>query len=432
MTEICPEDKNQVYVDKITNEVIVTSSGPQGIPGEYAAMGIQGKTGIQGLQGLQGPKGLPGDVAFAGAQGIQGIQGYGYQQLQGTQGLQGPAGSMQGIQGIQGIQGLNGVQGIQGTDGTQGTQGTTGNQGEVGVGLQGPAGPIGIQGIVGAQGTIGFSVQGIQGSSGIGTQGVQGTQGTRGGNLANYLSAYDTTDQTAIATNTGYAIQLNTIESYNNITVENNLSAKPTRIKFAEAGVYNIQYSIQWENSKTDFVNTNVWLTKNGSGYPDSNTMVTVDAKHSGVNGFATTAANYVINVNANDYVELYWSTEDVLAIISTIAASGPAPQSPGIIVTVTQAQYTAIGPQGLKGIQGVQGIQGFGYAQLQGIQGMNGNAGLQGTQGIQGISGAYGTIQTVTNSNDPGIQGTVLYDGSYIYVCTATNTWKRTTISSW
>ena len=30
------------------------------------------------------------------------------------------------------------------------------------------------------------------------------------------------------------------------------------------------------------------------------------------------------------------------------------------------------------------------------------------------------------------GIQGQIAQDGSYLYVCTATNTWKRVAIATW
>jgi len=35
-------------------------------------------------------------------------------------------------------------------------------------------------------------------------------------------------------------------------------------------------------------------------------------------------------------------------------------------------------------------------------------------------------------NSSANGIAGSIAYDSSYIYICTATNTWKRTAIASW
>lgn len=39
---------------------------------------------------------------------------------------------------------------------------------------------------------------------------------------------------------------------------------------------------------------------------------------------------------------------------------------------------------------------------------------------------------RTITNANDTGVQGEICWDSSYIYVCTATDTWKRVAIATW
>lgn len=43
-------------------------------------------------------------------------------------------------------------------------------------------------------------------------------------------------------------------------------------------------------------------------------------------------------------------------------------------------------------------------------------------------------TLSTTTPSSasDTGVAGTITWDASYIYVCTATDTWKRVAISTW
>lgn len=41
-------------------------------------------------------------------------------------------------------------------------------------------------------------------------------------------------------------------------------------------------------------------------------------------------------------------------------------------------------------------------------------------------------TSSTPANSSSNGLAGTIRYDSSYIYVCVANNTWKRSTLSSW
>ena len=41
-------------------------------------------------------------------------------------------------------------------------------------------------------------------------------------------------------------------------------------------------------------------------------------------------------------------------------------------------------------------------------------------------------TARTVTNSTDIGNQGDICWDSNYLYICVATNTWKRVALSSW
>lgn len=41
-------------------------------------------------------------------------------------------------------------------------------------------------------------------------------------------------------------------------------------------------------------------------------------------------------------------------------------------------------------------------------------------------------TSQTPASASATGTTGTIVWDSSYIYICTATNTWKRVAISSW
>jgi hypothetical protein len=41
-------------------------------------------------------------------------------------------------------------------------------------------------------------------------------------------------------------------------------------------------------------------------------------------------------------------------------------------------------------------------------------------------------TAKTPASATDTGVAGEICWDASYIYVCTATNTWKRTAIATW
>ena len=41
-------------------------------------------------------------------------------------------------------------------------------------------------------------------------------------------------------------------------------------------------------------------------------------------------------------------------------------------------------------------------------------------------------TNRTPSSATDTGIKGQIAWDSSYIYVCVATDVWKRTALSSW
>jgi hypothetical protein len=41
-------------------------------------------------------------------------------------------------------------------------------------------------------------------------------------------------------------------------------------------------------------------------------------------------------------------------------------------------------------------------------------------------------TAKTPASASDTGVAGEICWDANYVYVCTATNTWKRTAIATW
>lgn len=86
-------------------------------------------------------------------------------------------------------------------------------------------------------------------------------------------------------------------------------------------------------------------------------------------------------------------------------------------------------GPTGATGLRGLQGNIG-----PTGPRGFNGNDGDDGAIGPTGPTGPLSITgpSTVTNANDTGTVGTILWDANYIYVCTATDTWKRVAIATW
>ena len=69
-----------------------------------------------------------------------------------------------------------------------------------------------------------------------------------------------------------------------------------------------------------------------------SSGFISVPNKHGGVNGHCITAWNYLLDVAAGQYYELYWSTTDHTNVsMQYYPAGSPPPSTASVILTVTQ-----------------------------------------------------------------------------------------------
>lgn len=109
-------------------------------------------------------------------------------------------------------------------------------------------------------------------------------------------------------------------------------------ITFDYAGIYNIQFSLQFSNTDNNTIHeVDVWFRKNDIDIPNSNSRFSIPGKHSGLNGQLIAALNFVTDVAVDDVIEIVWHTSDSTVFIETIpAATSPIrPQTPSAIVTV-------------------------------------------------------------------------------------------------
>ena len=160
--------------------------------------------------------------------------------------------------------------------------------------------------------------------------------GIRGGDYLDfsYGSFYDITNQTAASTTAAYAITLDTTAASNGVSI-----ASSSQLTFAEAGLYNVQFSIQFTNSGANAHAASVWFRKNGTDIENSNSEFSIPAKHGATDGRLIAAINFFVEVAADDYLELMWATEDTGISITYLAAqSSPTrPATPSVILTVNR-----------------------------------------------------------------------------------------------
>jgi len=132
-------------------------------------------------------------------------------------------------------------------------------------------------------------------------------------------------DQTAIA-NTATLMTLNTTDFANEVSISS------SEITVVNAGIYNLQFSVQFQNTDTAFQDVYIWLRQNGVDIPGSTGFVSVPNRHAGTEGHTIIGWNYFLNMAAGDHIEIYWSVPNTAVSIQHIAASGsptkPATQS--------------------------------------------------------------------------------------------------------
>ena len=157
--------------------------------------------------------------------------------------------------------------------------------------------------------------------------------GRRGGQYLNnpYGAFQSNVDQTAAAINTAYAMTLGTTDYANGVSVASN-----SRITVAVTGIWNLQWSGQFENTDTQIHDVRVWLKINGTVVAGSTGYISVQNSHGGIHGHSIVGWNYFVQLDANDYVELWWETDSTSVSIQTYAAAGNYPSTASVIATMS------------------------------------------------------------------------------------------------
>ena len=139
-------------------------------------------------------------------------------------------------------------------------------------------------------------------------------------------------DQTTTA-NTATIMTFNVTDYSNDVSM-----VSSSKITVVNSGVYNLQWSGQFENVDTQLHDASVWIRVNGADVVGSNSLTSVPNKHGGVNGHTIAAWNYFVQLNAGDYVQLMWSTDDAQVSLQYYAAgtSPTRPTTASVIATLS------------------------------------------------------------------------------------------------
>jgi hypothetical protein len=154
-----------------------------------------------------------------------------------------------------------------------------------------------------------------------------------------YGSFYDTGSVLAASTTNIYSMSLSTTDISNGVFISAS-NGDNTRIKFTNAGTYNVQFSSQFSNTDNTTQDVVIWVKKNGTDIPDSSGVVGVPPFKAGSNGQVISGWNYFLNLSANDYIQMCWHVEQANVITLETIAAGTSPihpRTPSTILTATR-----------------------------------------------------------------------------------------------
>lgn len=143
---------------------------------------------------------------------------------------------------------------------------------------------------------------------------------------------HDTTTQTQVATNTAKAVTFNATDYSNGVA----LGTTTSQVITSKAGYYNFQFSAQLDKASGATASIWLWPKVNGTNITASASKVSIQ----GTTAENVPAWNFVLPMNANDYFELYWMTDDTNVQLKYEAGFGTAPNDvpaiPSVILTAT------------------------------------------------------------------------------------------------
>jgi hypothetical protein len=153
-----------------------------------------------------------------------------------------------------------------------------------------------------------------------------------------YGAWHDTTTQTAAA-NTPTLITMNSTDFTQTVTL-----VAGSKITAKYPGIYNVQFSIQLSNPNTSDDNVTIWYKQNGVDVVNSAGIATVNGKHGSTPGTTVFGWNEFFDLNANDYLQLYWTTDSGNTTLATYAA-GVSPTHPASPSVAVSAQFVSAQP---------------------------------------------------------------------------------------
>ena len=165
----------------------------------------------------------------------------------------------------------------------------------------------------------------------VSIDGVWTPLGLGGGtNSGSHGYFYSTVSQTASAVDTAYGITWNNTGANNNISINGSDS---TRIDFAKGGTFYLNFHATVSSSSASTKTVYFFPEVNGVIAPHSTIISTLHE-----NGQKKIVSrNALFTMNAGDYLQAMWATDDTTAWLENNTATAFAPSTPSVTLSIVE-----------------------------------------------------------------------------------------------
>ena len=147
-----------------------------------------------------------------------------------------------------------------------------------------------------------------------------------------YGAFQDDNDQIITSTTTAYPMTFGTTDFADGVSITSG-----SRITVDYSGLYNLQFSSQFNNTDSQIQDISIWFRKNGVNIAGSNSEFSIAEKHGTINGALIASLNFFVPLQKDEYVEIVWSASNTsVSMISLPTQSNPTrPTAPSVIATL-------------------------------------------------------------------------------------------------
>ena len=147
-------------------------------------------------------------------------------------------------------------------------------------------------------------------------------------------------DQTAAAIDVAYAITYTQSDFAGGVTLSSS-----SRLTVPSAGIYTTTYSIQLVNTTNAVQDVDIWIRKNGTDIPDTNSRFSLSPrKGAGNPSHLIATTSIMVELASNDYVQVMWHVTDTGVSIEHFPAvtysAGVTPAHPATPSAIVQVEF--------------------------------------------------------------------------------------------